>query len=339
MRCVEMDPGDARLIDCPGPQRQPGWALVRVLACGVCGTDVHMLHGMVMPPGASYPVRPGHEVAGVVEEVDDGAPVAVGDMVVLHPLAPCGHCPQCAAGDEQLCGSTRVLGIHEPGGLADLVVWPADRMLPVEGVEPALASVLADAVATAHHAVDLARLPRGGALCVIGSGGVGTQVLQIARALDPDVRLAAVVRSAASAERVRALGIPVVDGLEGAVKQLRSEVGRFDAVVDFSGAAEAPAQAVRLLERGGRLLIGSVVDEPLDLGPSSMLVTREISVQGVYASRLSDLAAVIDLVRQGRLDLAGTVTHRLPLDRAVEAIELVDQRPPGMVRVVVDCTA
>ena len=338
MRCVEMEPGAARLVDRPTPERPPGWALVRVLACGVCGTDVHMLHGMVMPPSASYPVRPGHEVAGVVEVVDDDAPVAVGDLVVLHPLAPCGSCGQCAAGQDQLCASARVLGIHDAGGLAELVAWPASRMLTVTGVEPALAAVLADAVATAHHAVELARLPRGGALCVIGSGGVGTQVLQIARALDPDVRLAAVVRSAASAERVRALGVPVVEGLDGAVKELRSVVGRFDAVVDFSGAAEAPAQAVRMLERGGRLLIGSVVDEPLDLGPSSMIVTREISVQGVYASRLSDLGAVIDLVRRGRLDLLGSVTHRLPLDDAVEAINLVDRRPPGMVRVVVDCS-
>jgi 2-desacetyl-2-hydroxyethyl bacteriochlorophyllide A dehydrogenase len=337
MRYVELDEGTARLAEGPVPDRPPGWARVRVLACGVCGTDLHMLHGMVMPPGASYPVRPGHEVAGIVEEADPDAALTQGDVVVLHPLLTCGHCHACRAGDDQWCTDGRILGIHEPGGLAEQIVWPADRMLAVGDVEPALAAVLADAVATGHHAVKLARIPKGGAVCVIGSGGVGTQVLQIARALDPDVRLAAVVRTAASAERVRGLGVSVVEGLEGAVPAFRSEFGAFDAIVDFSGAPEAPAQAVRLLRRGGRLLVGSVVDHPLDLGPSSTVVTRELHIQGVFASSLADLAAVVDLVRAGQLDLSGTVTHRLPLERAPEAFGLLAERPPGMVRVVVDC--
>ncbi|MBV8990482.1 MAG: alcohol dehydrogenase catalytic domain-containing protein, partial [Solirubrobacterales bacterium] len=200
MRYIEIDAGAARLRDGPEPETLPGYARVRVLACGVCGTDLHLLRGMVLPRGASYPVRPGHEVAGIVEHVNaSDALVAEGDLAVLHPLAPCGSCPACRRGEDQRCDALRTLGVHDPGGFADIVVWPASRMLPANGIDPAAAALLADAAATAHNALALAAVPPGGSVCVLGAGGLGTGALEVARALDPQVRLSAVVRSEASA--------------------------------------------------------------------------------------------------------------------------------------------
>jgi 2-desacetyl-2-hydroxyethyl bacteriochlorophyllide A dehydrogenase len=340
LRFVEVDAGAARLRDGPEPETPPGWARVRVLACGLCGTDLHLLSGMVLPRGASYPVRPGHEVAGIVERVEAReAPVAEGDLAVLHPLAPCGRCPGCLRGEDQRCDTVRALGVHDPGGFADAVVWPASRMLPANGIEPAAASLLADAAATAHNALGLALIPPGGALCVLGAGGLGNGVLAVARALDPRVRLAAVVRSDASAERLEALGIEVHRGLEGAARALRRSVGRMDAVIDFSGQAAAPAEGIAMLRRGGRLVLGSVVDAPLTLGASSAFMAHELQVVGAYVSGLADLAAVIGLAREGRLDASAWVTHRLPLAEFEDALKLAESRAAGMVRVVVECGA
>jgi propanol-preferring alcohol dehydrogenase len=337
MRYLEMSPGAATMREGPIPATPPGFARVRVLACGVCGTDLHLLRGMVLPPGVEYPIRPGHEVAGMVEEVKaPGAPVSVGDLAVLHPLAPCGRCEECRHGREQRCDSARILGIHDPGGLAEAVVWPAHRMLPAEGLAPATAALLADAAATAHHALTVADVPRGGALCVLGAGGVGTSVLAIAKALDPSARLSAVVRSEATAARVRALGVDVQVGLSQAARALRRRIGRVDAVIDFSGDPAAPAEGAALLRRGGRLVLGSVVDAPLVLGHSSAFMTRELQVAGAYTSSLADLRAVIQLVRDGRLAADGWASHRRPLVQAPEALALAEQRPPGMIRVVVE---
>jgi 2-desacetyl-2-hydroxyethyl bacteriochlorophyllide A dehydrogenase len=334
---LELDVGRATLHEGPVPEPPPGFARVRVLACGICGTDLHLLHGMVLPHGVSYPLRPGHEVAGIVEQVNGAqAAVAEGDLVVLHPLWACGTCPACLRGDDPQCERGRILGIHDPGGLAEFVVWPASRMLPANGLERAGAAVLADAAATAHHALRLARLPPGGSLCVLGAGGVGGSVLAIARALDPRARLAAVVRSEASAARVAGLGVEVHLGLEGAARALRKSFGRCDVVIDFSGQAEAPAEGAGLLRRGGRLVLGSVVDGPLTLGPSSAFMTRELQVVGAYTSSLSDLAAVIELARAGRIDPTGWVSARRPLAEIDAALALVESRPPGMVRVVVE---
>jgi threonine dehydrogenase-like Zn-dependent dehydrogenase len=209
-------------------------------------------------------------------------------------------------------------------------------MLPAGGLAPAAAALLPDAAATAHHALRRAELPPGGTLYVLGAGGVGTSVLAIARALDPTLRLAAVVRSPASAERIAALGVEVHRGLDDAIPALRRRLGRADAVIDFTGQAAAPAVGAALLRRGGRLVLGSVVDAPLHAGASSAFMTRELELRGAYASSLADLAAVIGLARQGRLDPGEWATHRFALADAPAALALAAERPPGMVRVVVE---
>ena len=344
IRYVEVAPGSVELRRGPAAPLEEGMARVRVLACGVCGTDLHLLHGMVLPVGAAYPVRPGHEVCGVVDEVrpspSSGAAAtlpAVGTTVVLHPLATCGRCERCVGGRDHLCADARILGLDADGGMADEVVWPLDRLVAVDGLPPAQAALLPDAVATAYHALGVAALPPGGTLCVLGAGGIGTHVLQLARALDPKVRLAAVVRSEATAERVRQLGAEVVLGLDGAAKALRSLVGEADAVIDFSGAEEAPAAGLRMLGRGGRLVLGSVVDSPLQLGmATTTVVMRELSVVGAFSASLADLRAVAALASEGHLDLSGSVSALMPLVDAAAALELLDRRPPGLVRLVLE---
>ncbi|HEY7076853.1 MAG TPA: alcohol dehydrogenase catalytic domain-containing protein, partial [Solirubrobacteraceae bacterium] len=264
---MQLAPSETVLAEGPAPELSPGEARVRVLACGICGTDLHALRGMVLPKGASYPIRPGHEVAGIVEELHGGTNgVAVGDLVALHPIAPCGRCEACRSGHEKRCERARALGFHVPGGMAEEVAWPTDRMIPVSGLEPAEAALLPDAVATAYRALMAAQLPAGGSLCLIGPGGVGTHVLKLARVLDPDARLAAVVRSKAAADRVEALGAEAVHGLPRAARRVRHSLGPVDAVVDFSGARAAPREGVRMLRHGGRLVLGGVLDQPLSLG-------------------------------------------------------------------------
>ncbi|HLH69818.1 MAG TPA: alcohol dehydrogenase catalytic domain-containing protein [Candidatus Dormibacteraeota bacterium] len=338
MRYVEISPGEVILRQGAPLPLSPGHARVRVAACGVCGSDLHLVQGMVLPRGAAYPVRPGHEVAGTVIELSpDVEGLALGERVVLHPLDVCGDCVACRQGREERCRRGRVLGLQAAGGMADEVVWPARRLVPVGEVPFDLAAVLADAVATAHHALRLADPPPGGRLCVIGAGGVGSHVVQLARVLRPDLRVGAVVRSPTSARRLEAMGATVAVGLEGAAARLKDEVGRFDAVVDFSGTASAPAEGLAMLEAGGRLVLGSIVDEPIRLETTiTGIVTRELEVVGCYISTLEDLRRVVDLARSGRLDLTASVSCRLPLERVEEAVRLLQRRPPGLVRVVLE---
>jgi 2-desacetyl-2-hydroxyethyl bacteriochlorophyllide A dehydrogenase len=310
---------------------------VCVRACGVCGSDRHLARGMVLPRGATYPVRPGHEVAGVVTEVSAGiGEPSPGDEVVLHPLAPCGRCRSCRSGCEQRCPHAAVLGLQAAGGMADEVVWPAHRMVRFTHLSPSAAALLPDAVATAYHAVRVADLSGCERVCVIGAGGVGTHVLELVSILCPDVEVAAVVRTPASAARLERLGILAVAGLQGAAKRLRRPGRRFDVVIDFSGSPAAPAEAIRLLEPGGRLVLGSIADEPADLGTSvTGLVTRELEIVGCYASTLEDLRKVTLLAREGLPGLSAA-SRSVPLDEAPAAFQALVERSRDAVRIVVE---
>lgn len=336
-RYVEVEPGSLRIREEEPRPLPDGWGRVRVLACGVCGTDLHLFHGMDMPRGKSYPVRPGHEVAGTVLEGELGE-IRPGESVVLHPLLPCGACAACRAGFENRCRTGRALGIDDPGGLADEVLWPLSRMVPAPGLEPVEAAVLADAVASGHHALELAAVPPGGALTVLGAGGVGTHILQLARLRDPKVRLTAIVRSQATAGRLRALGlgIEVIEGLAGCGRTVIEAFGPQDAVIEFGAGPEAAPEGPPMLARGGRFVLGSIDSAPLDLGTTlTALVTRELQILGSYTSTLADLRAVARLAADGCLDLKASVSHVVALDDAAQAIELLEKRPPGLARVVV----
>jgi len=331
-----VSPGQLLLENAPKEARPAGWARLKVLACGICGTDLHLLYGMKLPMGAAYPIFPGHEVAAEVIEADPGCGPQPGSRVVLHPLLTCGRCQECISGRENHCASGEMLGVHRAGGLAQEMIWRSDRLVPADDLDPQQAALLPDAVATAFHALRRSNLPQGGKLAVIGSGGVGTNILQISRALDPAVTLVAVVNSEGTARRISELGIPVIHGLEGAGRACKADFGEMDAVIDFSGAEAAPNEAIRMLRKGGRLVLGSVRDERVSLATSyTGLMTREIEIVGSYSSTLSDLWAVTELVRSGQLSLAGLVTHSFALEDAEQAFAVLEQRPAGMVRVVV----
>lgn len=337
VRSLEVSPGVARLVTGPPVALPDGWGRVRVTACGVCGTDLHLLRGMPLPRAASYPIRPGHEVAGTLVEGGDGRLVP-GDQVVLHPLLACGGCAACRRGGENLCRTATVLGIDHAGGLADEVLWPVSRMVRAPGLRPQEAAVLPDAVASAWHALQLAAVPRGGALTVLGAGGVGTHVLHLARVVDPDVRLTAVIRSKATGQRLRRarLDVTLVDGLEGSVDGVVQASGPQDAVIEFGAGAEGCRAALPMLARGGRLVIGSIDDRPLELATTlTAVATRELHVVGSYSSTLADLEHVCDLAASGRLDLSSSVSHEVALERAQDAFELLERRPAGFVRTVV----
>jgi D-arabinose 1-dehydrogenase-like Zn-dependent alcohol dehydrogenase len=321
----------------PPQELRDGWVRVAVRACGLCGTDLHLFSGMDLPRGATYPVRPGHEVAGVVLE-SASSEIGAGEDVVLHPLLPCGQCQACRSGHENRCRTAKALGIDIAGGVADEVVWPASRLVRCEGVDPAFAAILCDAVATAHHALMRANLPPGGALTVIGTGGVGGSILQLARVLDPDAQLTAVVRSQASADRIArmGMGIHVVLGLQDSGRRILAEKGPQDAVIEFGPGALIAGEAFPMLGRGGRLIFGSINDDALALPTTvTALVTRELEIMGTYASTIDDLRAVVQLARGGRLELEASVSHRFALDQAAKAFELLRDHEPGMARIVV----
>ena len=286
------------------PRIGPGEALIRVRNVGICGTDVKIRAGR-MGIGV-VPLIMGHEVAGEVAEVGaDVRNVKPGDRVTVNFYVTCGVCAFCRAGRDTLCTDVRQHGFSLDGGFAEYMKTPAGNCCPVPAHVPLeQASILADAVATAYHAVTRrANIQPGRRVAIVGVGGVGLHLLQMARLAGGWV--IAVDQSEASLERARGLGADaLVDARRGpfheAVRRLTDGEGVDVLIETVANEATLPS-SYRSLRRAGRLVfVGYTPDLPLPILPHE-LVRNEWEIVGSRANTKQELQETMDLVAQGRL--------------------------------------
>src|SRR4051794_13055590 len=242
------------LVELPRPVPGPGEVLLRVLAAGVCRTDLDLLRSG--GGGHPLPVTLGHEIVGeVVTGAERGARVAV------YELLGCGGCIACARGEDNVCRDLvpGAIGITRDGGMADHVVVPARNLVALGNLDPVLAAPLTDAGLTALHAVERARrlLEPGATAVVVGIGGLGHLALQFLRATSP-VRILAADVDAARLDFAANLGADagVLTGPAAADAIRAANGGRqADVVFDFVGAQDTLDLAAAVTRRGGAILV------------------------------------------------------------------------------------
>jgi propanol-preferring alcohol dehydrogenase len=313
-----------------------GEILVEVMACGVCATDLKVVHGRL--PGLSVPVVPGHEIAGRVAAVGRGvAGLREGDRVSLYHRITCGACAWCREGRENLCGAGQDrLGIERDGGFATQVVAPAANAcrLP-DGVSWEAGAVIPGAMGAPYRALKhVARVRPGEWVVVIGAGGLGLHLVQFVRALG--ARAIAVDVEDGRLARAAALGAEVTinSARTPAAEALRAVAPQGAPVVvqAVGGKAVAPVteEAMRYVAPGGRLvLLGYDKGQafPVD---SVWCVTHEVAILGSLSYTRRDLADVADLVAAGSVQ--PVVVGTRPLVQANEVLADVERgAAPGRI--------
>jgi alcohol dehydrogenase, propanol-preferring len=296
------------LCEVEDPAPGAGEVLLRVGGAGLCHSDLHLMH---WPAGAlpyDLPFTLGHEVAGTVAALGDGASgVAVGDDVLVYGPWGCGVCRRCSRGEEHLCerpARARGCGLGRDGGLAEYVVVPSPRLLvPLDGLDPVRAAPLADAALTPYHAIRraLSTLEPGAAAVVLGVGGLGHVAVQLLRALG-GARVGAVdVRERALELALQAGADVALHGGAGVAGELRRALGAPALVVDCVGSDATLALAGELVAPGGHVSIVGMAGGtfPMRRGGVPMETTVVISNWGTRA----ELAEVVALARAGIVDL------------------------------------
>lgn len=307
------------------PRPGEGEVLVRVLACGVCRSDLKIAGGLMpFSPTQRLPHVPGHEICGEVADVGAGVDLPRGQRVVVHNYWGCGHCPYCVEGHENLCDGLRGwVGFTTPGGFEEFLVVPADHLLPVpDSVDPLQAATVSCALGTAYHAVVTRGQVRAGeTVAVVGTGGVGLYALQVARAAGAravavDVR----ERALESARQVGADAVAQPPEAGGAVSRLTRGRGA-DLVVDCVGNRAGFEVAVSLVRKGGRVVQVGYVTDPQQYPalPTDRVVLREVQVVGSRYVTRPELAKALDLVASGAL--RPVVSRVVDLEQANEALE------------------
>ncbi len=308
----------------PTPEPGPSELLIRVAACGVCHTDLHYLdHGT--PTFKDPPLVLGHEVSGIVEQVGaDAVGFELGDRVLIAAVLSCGSCEACRTGRENICQNSVMLGNNVDGGFAEFITAPARDVFHLPEEIPLIeGSVIADAVTTPYHAVvNRGRIIPGDQVVVIGCGGVGLNVVQMAVAVG-----AAVVAVDVSADkREWALRLGATAAVDpGAVERLDREVRRLTgggAHVAFEvvGKAATQEQAISCVRTGGRVVFVGYSPQKMSLN-SGRVMFRELEIVGSLGCRPVDYPRAIELVRQGRVQVEPLVTHRHSLDEIGTAFD------------------
>jgi 6-hydroxycyclohex-1-ene-1-carbonyl-CoA dehydrogenase len=311
------------VAEIPAPAPGPGEVRVRVAACGVCHTDLHYLdHGT--PTFRQPPLVLGHEASGTIDALGPGvAGWEEGDRVLLPAVLTCGSCRYCRLGRENICANMRMFGNHVDGAYAEYVTAPARDLFRLpEAIPLADGCVIADAFSTPFHAVkNRGRVRPGDVVAVVGVGGVGLNVVQIAAAAGAQViavdrrpeRLAIALRLGAAA---------VVDGNEGAPeRRVRALTdGGADVAFEVVGSAATLEIAGGCLRPGGRLcVVGYSTERPA--WPAHRIMFQELEIVGSLGCRPVDYPPLIAMVASGRLQLAPLVTGRFPLDHVNDALD------------------
>ncbi len=330
-----------RVEQVPVPDVGAQELLVKVSACGLCGTDLHLAVDGDLPVMRT-PITLGHEAAGLIAAIgSDVAGLRKGDRVALFPSACCGACRFCLAGRESLCEVSQVYGMARDGALAEYVAVPARSVMVLpDGVPFDVGAIVTDGVATPFHALrSRGRLRAGETVGVFGCGGLGTHAVMLARMMGA-AQIIAVDVNAAARDRAVSVGADLsLDPAEGDVaKHIRRHLGGrgLDLALEFIGRADTVELAIRSLDKAGRAVIAGVGTGRPSLPPLMAFVGREQAVLGSFGMDRSDITDLYDLIAAGRLDLSASVSARYPLKRANDALQHLAAKDGGVVRVVVE---
>jgi 2-desacetyl-2-hydroxyethyl bacteriochlorophyllide A dehydrogenase len=331
-----------RIEEVATPTPGPGEALIKVKACGICASDLHIFAGEIRGFSMPVPLIPGHEASG--EIVGLGAGVTdfqEGDRVVATvPGKTCGRCRPCRQSDLEACLSPRIVGVDYHGGFAEYLTFPAHSLVRLpESIPWEQGAILADAVGTPFHAVIVrGGLRAGERVAIFGVGGLGTHAVQIAR-LGGAGEIIAVDVLPAALERAKILGADhLVDAREGdPAAQIRALTGGegVDLAIELVGRPSSISASEACLGRGGRAVLVGIGAEPITLLPSAMFSVFNHAALGSLGYRREDVTRLVRLVASGKLDLSGSISARIPLAQINDGVRRLESKEGNPVRIMV----
>jgi len=312
------------LEEIPTPKPGPGEILMKVVACGVCHSDLHYIdHGV--KTFKAPPLVLGHEASGYVSAVGAGVrSPKEGDAILLPATSSCGACFYCRTGRENICTNLKMYGNDVDGSFAEYVIAPAKDTIAVPKEIPLEnASIIADAISTPYYAVKhRAQVRPGDTVAIVGCGGMGINAVQAAAAAG--ARVIAVDLSPQRLQTAKQLGAAVTlnpSEHERPAKAVRELVGGgVDIAIEAIGKPQTIRLAFDLLRKAGRLCILGYCSEDV-IFPASRIMYLEMEVVGSLGCRVVDFPPLLELVRLGKIQLEPIVTGKLPLHEINKALD------------------
>ena len=335
-QAVMVEPGVIEYRDIPRPLIGSDEVLVEMKRIGVCGSDIHVYHGL--HPYTTYPRVQGHEVSGIIADL--GANVkglAIGDAVTIIPQETCGTCYPCKRGMYHICESLKVLGFQTDGTAQDYFAVGADKILKVPDSISLDHTAMIEPIAVAVHALSRGGDVAGKNVLVLGAGTIGNLVAQSAKALGAR---ACMITDLQDYRLEKALECGIDFAVNPAAEDLATAIvrdlgpDRADLILECVGAQGTIDDAIDNARKGTTIVVVGVFGEKprVDLG---LVQDRELSLVGTLMYRKPDWEKAIELVAEGKMHLDPMITHYVPFGEFLSAYETIEAAAGKSLKVMV----
>ncbi len=330
------NPGAIELREVPAPVPGAGEVLLRVRRIGVCGSDIHVYHGL--HPYTSYPVVQGHEVSGIVQALGPGVSgIPIGAAATFMPQIVCGKCFPCRNGMYHICDSLKVMGFQAPGAAQDFFAVDAEKLIMLPPSLSPEAGAMIEPLAVAAHALKRGGGAAGRKVAIVGAGPIGNLVAQAARAQGATETLV-MDKSAFRLDLAKECGVDHVvnSGEESLASAIARHFGpdKADLILECVGAEATMSQAVEASRKGGTIVVVGVFGKKpvVDLG---LVQDREISLVGTLMYRKEDYETAVGLAASGRMFLDKLVTNSFRFEDYLAAYHFIERAGDRVMKVMI----
>ena len=336
MKAIKLaEPWNISCVEMEKPTPKEGEALIKVVAAGICGSDIGAFRGT--NGLVSYPRVIGHELAGIVESIPENNKngIKVGDRVVVDPYLYCGHCYPCSIGRTNCCTDLKVLGVHVDGGMAEYYCHPADMLIKIpEGMTWEQAA-MAEPLTISLHGIHRGGLKAGEFCAIYGAGPIGLLAGMVAEAYGAHAILIDLVQE--RLDFAKSVGIEYV--INSGSQDPEAEVAKItdgnmaQLVMECTGANVCIRKSLDLVSNAGRITFTGWPKKETSL-PTDLFTKKEIDIRGARTSA-GEFEEAIELICSGKVDVARILTKTITLDEAPETVIDIEKNPGNYMKVVV----
>jgi D-arabinitol dehydrogenase (NADP+) len=314
-----------KLIERNIPEPCPGEVLIKVMASGICGTDIHIYNGEYL---GEYPVLPGHEFSG--EVVSTGNQVTRfkgGDRVAVEPNIACDNCIHCLNNRQNFCLNWQAMGVSLPGGMEQYVTAPEKAVFSI-GDLPYEEGAFMEPLSCVLHGVERARLKLADCVAILGAGPIGNLILQSSR-LQGAAEITVLETNRGRAELARQMG---ADHVFERLEDLQPD--RYDVVIDATGVIPLMSRAIDYARKGGSVLLFGVPPAGKTMEIEAFKIFQKgLTILSSFTSVRNSIQAV-SLLRAGQVKVEPLISHHLHLTEMREAIEMIERRDPEVRKIM-----
>ena len=318
-------PNDVTLIERDIPEPGPGEVTIQVMACGICGTDLHIYRGEYM---GKYPVIPGHEFSGVVSAV--GSRVTrfrPGDRVAVEPNIACDNCANCLNNRQNFCLNWQAIGVTLPGGMEEFVLAPEKAVFSI-GDLPFEYGAFMEPLSCVIHGIERAHISLADEVAILGAGPIGNLMIQLTR-LQGAARITVLESNPGRAESARHLHPDlVVHRMDDLL------LDTYDIVIDATGVIAVMNRAIDFVRKGGTVLLFGVPPSGKNLEMEGFKIFQKgLTMLSSFTSVRNSFQA-LELLKSGQIQVDALISHRLPLHEMPRALEMIESRDPAVKKVM-----